>query len=235
LPVERHDVWNHQNWSVLQLNDNRSSSSSKIHPSSKATFIMDIHHGSNSFMNYVPYYERKKLVVAYEEMIQQRLNNSWQPYFVSFMFNNIAGKPVTKKHAMEAEVERVYSGMITYVVRDTHSPSWIQYVPIFVGCPDLPVAKWEKDLVRNLVVNDGWHYNGCLLLPPKEKCRLKRPLDHHFRHHQDRYYHDEHPLDRLHVTKIREGTMAGYILKHFMRGNVSADDILILPRVGSEF
>jgi hypothetical protein len=185
-------------------------------------------------MNYIPYYERKQLIISYEEMIQQRIDEGWQPYFISFMFDRIPGKPVTKKRIMEAEIERVYSKLINYAVRKTHSPSWKQYNPVFVGCPDLPVAKWEKELVRNVVVNDGWHYNGCLLLPPAEKCRLPGHLDDHFRHHQRRYYRDEYPLDRLHVTKIQEGTMAGYILKHFMRGNVSADDILILPRVGSE-
>jgi hypothetical protein len=186
-------------------------------------------------MNYIPYRERKQFVLAYDEMIQQRIDDGWRPYFISFMFNKLPGKLVTKKGIMEAEVERVYSKLVNYVVRRPHSPSWKQYNPIFVGCPDLPVAKWEKELVRNVTVNDGWHYNGCLLLPPVEKCRLKKPLDHHFRHHQDRYYQDEYPLDRIHAELIKEGTMADYMLKHFKRGNVSADDILILPRVGSEF
>jgi hypothetical protein len=185
-------------------------------------------------MNYIPYYERKQLIISYEEMIQQRIDEGWQPYFISFMFHRIPGKPVTKKHIMEMEVERVHSTLVTFVVRKPHSASWIQYVPVFVGCPDLPVAKWEKELVRNVTVNDGWHYNRCLLLPPAEKCRLKRPLDHHFRHHQDRYYLDEFPLDRIHAKFIENGTMADYMLKHFKRGNVSVDDILILPRVGSE-
>jgi hypothetical protein len=186
-------------------------------------------------MNYIPYYERKKLIIFYEEMIQQRIDDDWQPYFVNFMFNKIPGKPVTKKHIMEAEVYRICSALVPFVVRKPHSPSWEQYNPVFVGCPDLSVAKGEKELVRNLVVNDGLHYNGCLLLPPKAKCRLKESLDRHFRNHQERYYLDEHPLDRIHVKKIREGTMADYMLKHFKRGNVSADDILILPRTASEF
>src|ERR1700685_522208 len=111
-------------------------------------------------MDYIPYYQRKQLIAAYDEMIQQRIDKGWQPYFLNFMFNRIPGKPVTKKHIMEGEVERVHSTLVTFVVRKPHSPSWIQYVPIFVGCPDLPVAKWEKELVRNVVVNDGWHYNG---------------------------------------------------------------------------
>jgi hypothetical protein len=46
-------------------------------------------------MNYIPYYQRKQLVVAYDEMIQQKIDEGWQPHFISFMFNKIPGKPAT--------------------------------------------------------------------------------------------------------------------------------------------
>jgi hypothetical protein len=186
-------------------------------------------------MTYIPYYERTNLILAYDEMIQERINNDWQAYFLNFMFKKLPRKGSTRKEMMKQAVQGVYTTLVKHVVHHPKSPSWVPYLPSFIGCPDLPVAKWEKELVRNVVVNDGWHFNGCLLLPPKEKCRLKEPLDRHFRNHQDRYYQDEYHLDRIHAKFIEDGTMADYMLKHFKRGNVSADDILILPRVGSEF
>jgi hypothetical protein len=186
-------------------------------------------------MTYTPYYERTNLIVAYDNMIQERIKNDWQPYFVNFMFKRLPGNRSTKKEIMKQEVYRVYKKLVKHVVHHPKSPSWIPYLPFFVGCPDLPVAKWEKELVRNVVVNDGLHFNGCLLLPPKEKSRVKEHLEDHFYHRQQFYYLDDHQLDRIHATLIKDGTMMDYMLKHFKRGNVSADDILILPRVGSEF
>jgi len=187
-------------------------------------------------MTYIPYYERKNLILAYDEMIQERIENDWQPYFLNFMFKKLPSRRrSTRKEMMKQEVQTVYTTLVKHVVHHPKSPSWVPYLPFFIGCPDLPVAKWEKELVRNLAVNDGWHFNGCLLLPPKGKCRIKGHLDRHFRNNQEKYYKDEYYLDRLHAGVIKEGTMADYMLKHFKRGNVTSDDILILPRVSDEF
>jgi hypothetical protein len=177
---------------------------------------------------------RLNYILGFEQMIHERIAERWQPYFVNFMFNNIPGKQSKKKLIMTDEVFRVYNSLLTNVIRKPKSPSWREYCPLFVGCPDLPVAKSDKDLVRNLNLNEGLHFNGCLLLPPEEKCRLKGHLDDHFRNHQESYYRDGYPLDRLHATFIHQKTMVDYALKHFKRGNVSHDDILILPRVSSE-
>ena len=185
-------------------------------------------------MDYIPYRTRLSFIHGCDQMVHERISQHWQPYFVNFMFNHIPGKHSTKKKIMADAVFRVYETLITNVVRKPKSPSWKQYCPFFIGCPDLPVAKSEKDLARNLNVNDGLHFNGCLLLPPENKCRLKGHLDDHFRNNQERYYRDGYPLDRLHATSIHEGSMVDYMLKHFKRGNVSYDDILILPRVSSE-
>jgi hypothetical protein len=185
-------------------------------------------------MTYLSYRLRLDLIDGFHQLVRERIVESWQPYFVSFMFNHIPGKQSTKKQIMADEVSRVYQTLLPYIVRKPTSPSWKQYCPIFIGCPDLPVAKNEKELVRNLQVNEGLHFNGCLLLPPAEKCRLQEPLDKHFEKHQAQYYWDRHSLDRLHATYIRDGSMIDYALKHFKRGNVVYDDVLILPRTPSE-
>jgi hypothetical protein len=181
-------------------------------------------------MDYIPYHERRGIISGYDRMVRDRISDSWQPHFLNFMFMRIPGRRSTRVQLMASEVTRVYETLLTNVVRKPTSPSWKEYCPVFIGCPDLPVSKFEKELVRNLQVNDGLHFNGCLLLPPAEKCRLEVPLDKHFRRNQERYYRDDRPLDRIHVTYIKDGTMIDYALKHFKRGSVAYDDILILPR-----
>jgi hypothetical protein len=185
-------------------------------------------------MEYIPYHKRRENVASYDEMVRERIREAWRPYFLNFMFARIPGRQFTRVQVMANEVTRVYQTLLTNVVRKPKSPSWSRFCPIFIGCPDLPVAKFDKDLVRNLQVNDGLHFNGCLLLPPLDKCRLGMSLKKHFDRYQGRYYRDEYPLDRIHVTYITDGTMIDYALKHLKRGTVSNDDILILPRAVSE-
>jgi hypothetical protein len=185
-------------------------------------------------MEYMPNRQRCEMISGFDRLVHDRISASWQPYFLNFMFARIPGRRSTIAQVMADEVSRVYNTLLTCVVRRPKSPSWKEFCPIFIGCPDLSVAKSEKNLVRNLNVNDGLHFNGCLLLPPPEKCRLGMSLKKHFERYQERYYRDEYHLDRIHVTYIEDGTMIDYAFKHFKRGNVSYDDILILPRSVTE-
>jgi hypothetical protein len=185
-------------------------------------------------MTYIPYSHRLQIVSGFDSWAREYVVAGWQPYFLNFMFKNIPGRSATKIRVMADEVSRVYSTLLPNVVRRPTAPAWKQYCPRFIGCPDLPVGKHDKDLVRNLNVNGGLHFNGCLLLPPTEKCRLGTSLRRHFDRFQERYYRDDCPLDRIHVTYIKHDTMIDYALKHFKRGNVSYDDFLILPRTVSE-
>lgn len=185
-------------------------------------------------MEYIPYHERREIISGYDRMVHDRISVSWQPHFLNFMFTRIPGHRSTRVQIMSDEVTRVYETLLTSVVRKPTSPSWKEYCPVFIGCPDLPVAKHDKELVRNLNVNGGLHFNGCLLLPPLDKCRLGMSLKKHFERYQERYYRDGFPLDRIHVKYISDGTMIDYAFKHLKRGTVSHDDILILPRAVSE-
>jgi len=168
-------------------------------------------------------------------MILGSMSRGWQPYYLNFMFRHICGKPGRKKQAMVDEVIRFYSALVPYVVRKPRSPSWVGFLPQFVGCPDLPVAKSDaRRLSSETNVNDGWHFNGVLLLPPSDKCRLKRPLLEHIDEHAEAYIRPDCPLSRIHITTITRGYLADYVFKHFLRGSFGCDDILILPRATSE-
>jgi len=185
-------------------------------------------------MYVMPYQERVQLILHYNEMIKQYSDYNWRPYFINFMFNHIPGRKSVKLKVMTDEVVRVYSTLATHVVRKPRSASHREWLPIFLGCPDAPVPKRNKELMRNIRVNDGWHFNGCFLLPPPDRCRLTVPLGGHFDQRQELYYRDGRPLDRIHATAMNRMEIADYTLKHFQRGNISSDDILILPRAQSE-
>lgn len=177
---------------------------------------------------------RPQTINAYNAMIIDRAMRGWQPYFANFMFDHIPGKKRTKFEIMEGEVERVYATLITHVVRRPNAPSQMEYRPVFVGCPDAPVAKSNKPSIRVHLANDGWHFNGCLLLPPPDKCRMKGHLDEHFRQHKDHYYIPDRPLNCVHVTRMSSPAIADYTFKHYKRGNVASGDILLLPRSRDE-
>jgi hypothetical protein len=193
-----------------------------------------------SFMlDYQNYQVRLQQIQGYDEFIRERLGRKWRGYFVNFMFERISGSAHNRKSIMIEEVTRVFSTLITRVARKPKSPSAKHFLPLFVGCPDFPVYKKEKELLRNMVVNDGLHFNGVLVLPPKSYCRAGSDLHtgglkRHFNQNQHLYYKDDYPLDRLHATRIKEDTMIDYALKAFKSGKIDSDDILILPRAISE-
>ena len=172
-------------------------------------------------------------IKGFEELAGSRIGTGWEPYFLNFMFKKLPDNNSIKFSIMRDEVARIYSILITHVVRRPNSPVWDQYRPVFIGCPDNKVFKREHD-IGDSGINDGWHYNGVILLPPEAHSRFREHLANHFITRQNIYVRPSDRLQRIHVTMIESGTMIDYTLKHFKRGNISADDILLLPRARSE-
>jgi hypothetical protein len=156
------------------------------------------------------------------------------------MFNHIPGDAALKMDVMTAEVKRVHDILTRHIVKRPKAKNWCHLRPIFIGCPDLPVWKHKKELVRNLVVNDGLHFNVVALVPEEalptmpievqfilwgRRSRLKVPLKKHFAQNQRFYLNDS--LSRIHVTPITEGTMADYTLKVYKKGWVSPDSVQV--------
>jgi hypothetical protein len=155
------------------------------------------------------------------------------------MFHSIPGSREAKLEAMKRDVVRVHDLLIRHTVHKPNSENWKASRPIFIGCPDLPVIKRQKQHVRNFMVNDGLHFNAISLTAPARsanhqplthlylpKSRLKVTLEEHFRR-QQRMYQTEH-LYRIDVKPITEGTMADYTLKAFKNGYVTPDQVLVL-------
>lgn len=175
---------------------------------------------------------------GYSELIGMRIAEGRIPYFLNFMFNHIPGGLERKKEVMTEEVTRVHYILTRYTVRKPASKAWRHLRPIFIGCHDLPVRKNDKEMVRNLNVNGGLHFNLIALISPhssnpasipvnvERTSRLKVDLRTHFQKSQ-RFYLNER-LSRVHVTPITYGTMADYAFKAFKNNRVSSDDVLVL-------
>jgi hypothetical protein len=133
---------------------------------------------------------------------------------------------------MEVEIERVYATLLPRIVRGHWSPRHTWKRPIWICCPDFPVAKHARKDKREVVVNDGLHYHGVSLMPPV--ARLREPLDDHVQEEQARYV--RHPLFRIDAERITHDPayVTEYVLKSLKRGWITPDQIFILPRSLSE-
>ena len=198
---------------------------------------MHTQHNDQLYLNRV---RREKIVLGFDEMIQEHGGYGRDRYFLNFMFNHIRGSQAAKMDTMIAEVTRVHHILTRHVVRRPNAEAWRHLRPIFIGCHDLPVWKHEKELVQNLVVNDGLHFNAVALLPRPaltvmdiklqfriwgRQSRLKVPLQQHL-WDKRRFYHND-ALSRIHVTPITRGTMADYMLKTFKHVRVGPDSIQV--------
>jgi hypothetical protein len=98
--------------------------------------------------------------------------------------------------------------------------------------PDLPVPKREKKSLGDVSINDGLHYGGIVLTPPVS--RFESSLDEHFRDAQDEYINDK--LERIHAKPITSNPIyvMDYAAKTYKRCRVSDEDVIIVPKSGSE-
>jgi hypothetical protein len=182
-------------------------------------------------MNEVAFLERVKLITGFNLMIIERVQAGWQPYFVTFMFRHISGGPSKRKQIMTDEVSRVYSQMITRIIRNPTAPKYQQLLPYLMAAPDLPVPKTSsRASLRELTVNAGLHFHGVLVLPPEDKCRLGRHLLAHLHEKEELYCPPDHSLLRIDARLSSTPMLADYTLKQIKRGNIAYDDLLILPR-----
>jgi hypothetical protein len=187
-------------------------------------------------------FHKEQLVQGYSHLIREKMDEGRYAYFVNFMFNQLSGSRQAQMEVMTQEVERVHSILMHHIIRRPKAQNWSHLRPIFVGCHDLPVFKWNRPGLNRLdVVNDGLHFNVIALVPPPchpvlpswfqyrmwgPQSRLKLSLDEHFLERSQFYLNDR--LARINVTPVEYGTMADYTLKTFKHGRVDADSILVL-------
>src|SRR3954469_1749008 len=170
---------------------------------------------------------------GYGSMVKERLEQGWDGYLISLMFNRVRGSRLNVIRQMEREVERVYATVLTRIIRDPRKVP-ILALPLWVVCPDYPIPKHAKQDLRYVTVNDGLHMHGIALIPPWN--RMNEQFERHFEMYQELYVRQGYPLHRVHAVPITTdpGYVTAYALKAVQRRRLDFDNVLILPRTHSE-
>jgi len=178
------------------------------------------------------YQHRLALIQAHGDWLQQWLDEGWDGYLLTFMFNQLPGSRRAMVHQMHQQLERWYGRLATRTVRKTRSPVWAPYLPKGIFVPDLPVPKRSKQDIRDVSTNDGLHIHGIVVANRTRK--LPETLDVHFEDKLGTYLTKK--LRHIDVRRIthRAEYVTEYALKSLKRRTFSEDDILVLPRTLSE-
>jgi hypothetical protein len=168
------------------------------------------------------------LIKHYGQWVQEQIDDEWDGYFFSFLFQQLPGSLMTKSHLMERELLRWYGRLATRSVRKPRSPEWAPLLPKGIFVPDLPVFKRSKQNLRDVVINDGLHVHGIVVA--NRLGRISEPLDVHFERNLEKYLTGN--LRHIDIEPITR--TAGYVTEYGMKGLkrpcFSPDQVLVLPR-----
>lgn len=189
--------------------------------------------GSFGHSNFGYQYRRRlALLDAYGDWLQEWLDQGWDGYLFTFMFNQLPGSRRAMVQQMHQQIERWYGRLATRTVRKPRSPVWAPFLPKGIFVPDLPVPKRSKQGIRDVSINDGLHMDGVVVA--NRWARIPETLDVYFEENLGTYLTSK--LRHIDVQRIthRARYVTEYALKSLKRPTFSEDDILVLPRDLSE-
>jgi hypothetical protein len=170
-----------------------------------------------------------------EEIVNEGRNGElWIGYLVTFMFNHVPGGFDTRVLVMEDEVERFYATLVRHVVRRARSKANRNKLPIIIAFPDFPRHRVDGSDLFDVVVNDGLHIHGIVLI--SIESRMKSTLDMHIRRNYRHYVRFGGMLKRIDV-KILDRTpekVADYALKSLKWRIPDTNRLIVLPKSLSE-
>lgn len=162
------------------------------------------------------------------------LDDGWDGYLFSVMFNNLSGKRNTKIIQMHQGVQRLYNRLATRMVKKPRSPEWAGYLPIGIFVPDFPVPKYREGLkstIADVSINDGMHVHGIVI--GNKWGRMRIGLHEHFKNEMGQYLTDK--LRHVDVQPITYNSVyvVEYALKSLVKRTASPDEVLVLNWGGS--
>lgn len=181
------------------------------------------------------YTNRKQIIEAWGEYVKEKMDAGWEGYLITLKFKHIPGSEKKRLQIMTHELERVYATLLTRLFRRPHAAANRGKLPIWIASPDYPVAKHEKQLLREVTVNNGLHLHGAALFHPEK--RLKASIGEHFDNFMHIYVHGDHELSWIDLTPIEteEKYVVGYGFKTIQRrASIGIDGFIVLPRLSSE-
>jgi hypothetical protein len=182
-------------------------------------------------------WKRLQLVSGYSELVASYISKDYQGHLVTFKFNLLHGNRVAKLRQVQRALEHFFGLFITRVVRKPNSPNWGDKCPVLIGCPDFPVAKHEKQPLSDVLINDGLHAHGILLVPEKSRLeKLNKSVEEHLEEGGYMYLSKVKDLASIHSVPIvsNPDRVVDYVFKGLKARKVECDDIIILPKAAAE-
>ena len=174
-----------------------------------------------------PYQYAKQLITGLADRNKQLLDEGWQGYFTTFMFNRICGGISQVNHEMQMQIEGTYASFLTRFNRRPDAHGAVH--PKLIACPDWPVPKAKKRPLQEILINDGLHHHGILLIPPGPS-RLKVSIDQHFTDNQS-YYLRQRSLKRIDVRPFPNEDVydvTDYAFKGLKSNRLPSDETLVM-------
>jgi hypothetical protein len=174
------------------------------------------------------------LVDGYTKLVTDRVHDGCSLYLVTFLFHQLPGPRGAVLDRMKDEVQRVYSTLLTRVVRRPKTAS-TDVLPVLIGVADLPVYKRNRESAPMIYCNDGLHLHALVLMPPAS--RLTGSLADHFEANVDMYAGPRNSIQRIDVRPVADGhsRVVDYVFKTVLNRRLTYDEaVLVLPRVRDE-
>jgi hypothetical protein len=204
----------------------------RMHPTRKCTSLANVDKFDALEHSNFRYHHRLALIQAYGNWVQQYLDEGWDGYLLTFMFNQMPGSRYAMVQQMQQEILGWYGRLATRTVRKPRSPVWAPLLPKGIFVPDLPVPKRSKQPIIDVLTNEGLHMHGIVVA--NRSGRIHDTLDVHFEENLETYLTKKlRHIDVERITHQIEYTTE-YGIKGLKRPAFSEDDILILPRELSE-
>lgn len=171
-------------------------------------------------------------IKAWAEWLEREyVNEEFNLYLITMMFNQLPGKREAIIRQMEQEADSFYTKFVTRVY---HRPKNELYLPVLLMHPDLPVPKKAKQSIGDVSINGGLHLQGILVVPVK--ARFGPDAKAHINGKMPLYLGHNDKIRRLHLEPIKwtPEKVVAYVFKMLSRNVFGSDYTYIRPCAKSE-
>jgi hypothetical protein len=85
-----------------------------------------------------------QLIAEYTQLVQQRIDQGFDAFLLTFMFQSLASSPEASLLQMNHEVKRFYAKFLTRVVRKPKTQFMKDKLPVLITVPDRPAYEVAK-------------------------------------------------------------------------------------------
>ncbi|MBY5572189.1 hypothetical protein HFO55_34390 [Rhizobium leguminosarum] len=174
----------------------------------------------------------REWLAAAAEMIQTRVDEGFEPSMLTLMFKDMKGSEASRRRLMTNVATDIYSDLLPRLIKRIKSKTLME-LPFFLGCVDWPVPKKHFKALDGIHHNDGMHFGGLYLVPPKARTasnlmdivERSRPV-----------LMRSGLLTAIHVEPVlfSPEKATRYVLKSLERFRIGNEEVLVLPRSRSE-